>query len=30
MDANQCRLMCDFQRLSRTTFLHFSVPLLIK
>jgi hypothetical protein len=27
MDANECRLMCDFQRLSRTTFLHFSVPL---
>jgi hypothetical protein len=21
------RSMCDFQRLSRTTFLHFSVPL---
>jgi hypothetical protein len=27
MDANECQLMCDFQRLSRTTFLHFSVPL---
>jgi hypothetical protein len=27
MDANQCRLMCDLQRLSRTTFLHLSVPL---
>jgi hypothetical protein len=27
MDANECRLMCDFQRLSRTAFLHFSVPL---
>jgi hypothetical protein len=27
MDANECRLMYDFQRLSRTAFLHFSVPL---
>jgi hypothetical protein len=27
MDANECRLMCDFQRLFRTAFLHFSVPL---
>jgi hypothetical protein len=27
MDANECRLMFDFQRLSRTAFLHFSVPL---
>jgi hypothetical protein len=27
MDANQCQSMCDFQRLSRTAFLHFSVPL---
>jgi hypothetical protein len=23
IDANECRLMCDFQRLSRTAFLHF-------
>jgi hypothetical protein len=27
MDANQCRSMCDLQRLSRTAFLHLSVPL---
>jgi hypothetical protein len=27
IDANQCRSMCDLQRLSRTTFLHLSVPL---
>jgi hypothetical protein len=30
IDANECRLMCDFQRLSRTAFLHFSVPLSSK
>jgi hypothetical protein len=27
MHANQCWSMCDLQRLSRTTFLHLSVPL---
>jgi hypothetical protein len=27
MDANECRSICDFQRLSRTTILNFSVPL---
>jgi hypothetical protein len=27
MDANQCQSMCDLQRLSRTAFLHLSVPL---
>ncbi len=30
MDANQCRSMCDLQRLSRTTFLHISLPLSSK
>jgi hypothetical protein len=30
MDANQCWWMCDLQRLSRTTFLHLSVPLSSK